>query len=103
MKKTATELCSLEQQDYILAHRKHHRFIRRMRIAVLLLFLILWEACANKQIIDSFFFSSPSRVASCFLDMVRDKSLFAHIGITLLETVVSFLLVTALSLLAATC
>ncbi len=93
---------SCAQQDYIRAHNRHHRFIRYSRLAVLVIFLAVWEICANLQIIDSFFFSSPSRVASCFMSMVRDKSLFTHIGVTLLETVASFLLVTLLSLAAAT-
>ncbi len=102
MKKTTAETCSQAQRDFIRAHKRHHRFVRHMRAAVLLLFLLLWEYCADKNLIDSFFFSSPSRVAACFLGMAQDRSLFPHIGITLLETVVSFLLVTGLSLLAAT-
>jgi len=69
---------------------------------LLIVFLAVWELSANLQIIDSFFFSSPSRVVKCFLSMVKDRSLFAHIGVTLLETVVSFLLVIILSLAVAT-
>ena len=30
-------------------------------------------------IIDSFIFSSPSKIALCFWDMVLDKSIFLHI------------------------
>lgn len=96
------ESISAAQQEYLQEHRHHHRFIRYARLAVLILFLAVWEICANARIIDSFFFSSPSRVISCFISMVRDKSLFTHIGVTLLETVVSFLLVVVLSLAIAT-
>ncbi len=96
------EPMSEAQQEYIKNHHRHHRFIRYARLMVLLVFLIVWEVCANFKLIDSFFFSSPSRVVSCFFSMLRDKSLFVHIGVTLLETVVSFLLVIALSLGAAT-
>ena len=102
MKRTADTPQSPAQRDYILTHKRRHRFIRRMRAALLLAFLLLWEYCADKNLIDSFFFSSPSRVAACFLEMMRDRSLFLHIGVTLLETAASFLLVTVLSLLAAT-
>lgn len=102
MKRTTDTAQSPAQRDYILTHKRHHRFIRRMRAALLLAFLLLWEYCADTDIIDSFFFSSPSRVAACFLEMMRDRSLFLHIGVTLLETAASFLLVTVLSLLAAT-
>lgn len=99
--KTA-ETLSNTQQEFVKDHKRHHQFIRCARLAVLILFLAVWEICADAKIIDSFFFSSPSRVVKCFISMVRDKSLFTHIGVTLFETVVSFLLVVLLSLAAAT-
>ena len=69
---------------------------------MLLLFLTVWELFADFHIIDSFFFSSPSRVVACFVRMVSERSLFTHIGITLTETVISFFLVALVSLSAAT-
>ncbi len=97
-----TENYSPAQLEFMRRHKRHHRFIRYARLTLLILFLALWEFCADRHIIDSFFFSSPSRVADCFVSMVKDRSLFLHIGVTLLETVASFLLVVFLSLLAAT-
>src|SRR5699024_4321705 len=64
-------------------------------------FFCLWEFCAATAVIDSFIFSSPSRIAVCFLDMARDGSIFLHIWVTLYETIVSFLLVIAISVLMA--
>lgn len=90
------------QQLYIRKHRRHHRFVTIMRFLVLFLFLILWETAARFSLIDTFFFSSPSMVAACFVRMVKDGSFFSNTGITLLETLASFLLVTVISLLAAT-
>lgn len=99
---TTPESQSVAQQAYVKNHRRHHRFVRCARLAILIIFLAVWELCADFGIIDSFFFSSPSRVAACFLSMVKDKSLFTHIGVTLFETVVSFLLVVCISLAVAT-
>ena len=93
---------SAAQQEYMLAHLRHHRFARWARLLLLVFFLALWEFCADKGLIDSFFFSSPSRVAACFVSMLQNKSLFLHIGVTLTETVVSFLLIVLISLAAAT-
>ena len=90
------------QQTYMVRHYRHHRFVRIARIAILILFLAVWEVAADTGLIDSFFFSSPVRVVTCFISMVREKSLFLHIGVTLLETVASFLLVVFISLAAAT-
>ena len=92
---------SKEQQKYLLCLKKHKRSVRVSRILILLSFLFLWEFTANVGIIDSFIFSSPSKIALCFWGMVLDKSIFLHIGITLYETIISFFLVIAISVLVA--
>ncbi len=92
---------SKEQQKYLLCLKKHKRIVRVSRILILLSFLFLWEFTANIGIIDSFIFSSPSKIALCFWGMVLDRSIFLHIGITLYETIISFFLVTAISVLVA--
>lgn len=89
------------QKLFLSRVRQHRMIVLTARILILVLFVILWEVCANAGIIDSFIFSSPSRIALCFLEMVNDRSIFLHIGITLYETIVSFLLVTVLSIIAA--
>lgn len=90
------------QEAYIKAHRQYHHRIFFCRIFIFLLFLILWEICANYGIIDTFFFSSPSRIVRCFIELVSEKALFMHIGITLLETFFSFSLVLVIGLAVAT-
>lgn len=89
------------QEDYLRQHRKHRRIVCISRILILLSFLFIWEFTANVGIIDSFIFSSPSRIALCFRDMASDGSIFLHIGITLYETLISFFLVILVSILAA--
>ena len=56
----------------------------------------LWEISSDLGWIDSFIFSSPSLIAKTFLSMCRDQSLFAHIAVTLAETLVSFFFVVIL-------
>lgn len=93
---------STVQQLYIKKHRRHHHFVTAMRFLILFLFLFIWEAAARFALIDTFFFSSPSMVITYFIKMVRDGSFFSNTGITLLETLLSFLLVTVISLFTAT-
>nr|WP_294463619.1 ABC transporter permease [uncultured Sellimonas sp.] len=100
MKINPTDL-SPSQYAYLTVRKKERRLILFLRIAVLILFLILWEWTAREGIIDSFIFSSPSKILDCFLSMAEDKSIFPHLSVTLYETVVSFLLVTVISILAA--
>ncbi len=92
---------SAGQEDYLRQHRKHRRIVCISRILILLSFLFIWEFTANVGIIDSFIFSSPSKIALCFWDMTADGSIFIHIGVTLYETLISFLLVIIVSILAA--
>ena len=90
------------QELYIKNHHRHHHIITALRVLILVLFLTIWETAGRMGMIDTFFFSSPSMVASFFLKMVLDGSFFTHTGITLLETLLSFLLITVISILAAT-
>lgn len=90
------------QEQFVKNHRLHHHRVAFLRAAILAVFLALWEASAALGWIDSFFFSSPSRVALCFLNLLTRKALPVHIGITLYETIVSFLLVLLFSLVTAT-
>lgn len=89
------------QQEYIEKERIHKRRVTVLRIMLLVLLLTVWELCARLGIIDDFIFSSPSRVFFCFWGMVLDRSIFIHLGVTLLETVVSFGLVVILGILMA--
>ncbi len=93
---------SSKQEQFIQNHLFQHRQISFLRILLLALFLALWEISANIGIIDSFFFSSPSRVVRGFGKLWTEHSLLSHIGITLFETVVSFILVFIISLAVAT-
>ena len=94
------ENASAERQlKYIAANRRHHRIVSFARVFILIAFLILWEVCADLKIIDSFFFSSPSRVVVSFITLLEKNALLTHIGITLYETILSFLLVFFLHIL----
>lgn len=101
IKKQRNESHSPAQMHFLKLRRLRRASIIAVRFLILVLFLGLWEYAADEGIIDSFIFSSPSRIALCFLGMVQDGSIFLHIGITLYETIVSFLLVTVFSILCA--
>lgn len=87
---------SRHQKQYLLQYKKEKRLIFTARILLFVLFMGLWEMSARCGWIDSFIFSSPSLIAKTFLSMCRDQSLFAHIAVTLAETLVSFFFVVIL-------
>lgn len=91
---------SLAQQNFLSAQKKHKRSVTISRLCVFLLFLGLWEVTSQTGLIDSFIFSSPSKIFRCAYGMALDHSLFINIGITLFETLVSFFLVIFFALMA---
>ena len=78
------------QKQYLLRVRRKKYMIHVSRILLFLGFLFLWEVSARRRWIDSFIFSNPSEIWQTFFTMIQDQSLFTHIGITLTETLVSF-------------
>lgn len=81
------------QRDYLKKQRRQKLSIRLCRISILLFFLFFWELAADTGKIDSFIFSSPSRIWHTFWKMCADGSFFIHLGTTLSEVFVSFLLI----------
>ncbi|MCI8889493.1 MAG: ABC transporter permease [Hungatella sp.] len=92
---------SLFQQEFLEKERYHKTKVCICRVMLLVLLLALWELCASLQIIDAFIFSSPTRIWSCFVKMAGDGTIFLHIGVTLWETLISFLLVVTVGVTAA--
>lgn len=93
---------SSNQLVFIKKQQTHRRVVFVSRFFIFFLFLLTWELTSRFGIIDSFIFSSPSQVILCFWNMVIDCSIFLHVGVTLFETMISFVLVTLFSILIAT-
>ena len=92
---------SSAQLHYVRSKRKEHFIIVLTQFLILALFLFLWETASAQNYIDSFFFSSPSLVVKNTMKMLTDGSLWVHTRITLLEVLVSFILVTFFSVFLA--
>ena len=86
---------------YLQSVKRSAAFVRIMQYALLAFFLLLWEIAARTGWIDPFITSSPSRVAATIARLLRGGELFLHIGTTLFETVMGFLIGTGLGTLIA--
>lgn len=104
MKKNKIQIAAelSRQEAYVKSHRQYKRRVSSVRIIIFIIFLGLWQFASSTKLIDSFFFSSPIKVVRCFWELLTEKSLFLHIGITLFETLASFLLVFLIGMAAAT-
>lgn len=89
------------QKVYLDGIRREKIRVNCARVLILVIFIAVWEVCAQSGIINDFIFSSPSRIVKCFVSMCADGSLFRHVWVTLYETFISFFLVIGIGLTAA--
>ena len=92
---------SAAQQAYLNGYFRKLRIVRIYQFTILIVFIALWEITTRVGILNDFIFSSPSRVVKTFVNMLVEGNLLYHIGVTLGETFISFLLVIVLGLLVA--
>ena len=91
---------SAAQQKYLHIQKRHRRVVCVSRILILFGFLFVWEFTANTGIIDSFIFSSPSKIVRCLRELCGQMDSFSGISEShSSETIVSFLLVILFSIL----
>lgn len=92
---------SAMHQKFLRDYKKSKFKIRIAQWSIFFSFLFIWEFSSRVGWLNSFIFSSPSRVLRTIINMGKDGSLFYHTGITLLETFISFALVIIIGLSVA--
>lgn len=92
---------SPEHKQYIKKLKIRKIVILTAQIGLLIAIFGVWELSAYLGWADPFITSSPSRMAKSFISLYRSGELFRHTFATLGETVISFLLSTALGVIIA--
>ncbi|MDD4295731.1 MAG: ABC transporter permease [Ruminiclostridium sp.] len=87
--------------QYLKKIKRRKCIILLLRILVLVILISVWEIATQAQWMDSFIFSSPSRIVDTFFRLYSDGSIWTHVWTTLWETVVGFLLGTIFGILIA--
>jgi NitT/TauT family transport system permease protein len=90
-----------EHIQYIKKLKNRKRLIFITQILVFILLIGIWEMAARFQWIDTFLTSYPSDIWRLFIRLVKDGSLFEHVGISVMENVFGFTLGTLLGILIA--
>ncbi len=90
MKKVETY--SKEHLLYLRGVRNKNILINVARLALLVLFLGVWELAARLEWVNPFITSSPSRVVKTIGELYSGGTLFYHVGTTLWETLAGFAL-----------
>lgn len=87
---------SQEHKKYLDKLKKQKISIQITQLTILIMFFTIWEVAARLKWIDAFIFSQPTRIINAMYAMSLDGSLFYHIGITLGETIIGFIVSTIL-------
>lgn len=92
---------SLEHITYLNKIKKNKFWIHFWQLIIIVFFLIIWEFLSYKEFINTFLYSSPSKIAYTIYNLFISNSLLEHIGITVYETFLSFIIASILGFLFA--
>lgn len=92
---------SEEHSKYLKKLKNEKITIKIWQIALLVFLLVFWEFSTQIGLVDAFFVSSPSRIIKTLIDMFSSTEILMHIGITLYETVIGFIIATVLGTIFA--
>ncbi len=93
---------SEEHKNYLKKLKKEKIIIFIFRLFIIVAFLIGWELLSKYHMINTFLSSSPSHVLKTASKLFYDGSLIKHIGITMYEVLLSFIIATVIGLVSAT-
>lgn len=81
---------SENQKKYIKKLKKKKIIIIFIQIFIVVAFILAWEYLANKNIINTFVFSKPSKILNTLINLAIENNLFNHILTTLIEILIAF-------------
>lgn len=92
---------STEHNQYIKKIKNQNKKVIIARIAILIIFITLWEVAANYKWIDSFITSQPTKIFTTLTNLIIEGSLFVHLFTTVIETIIGFTTSTIIGTLIA--
>ena len=76
--------------NYIKKEKRNNILVKVIQISIGIIFLISWELLSRFNIINSFIFSSPTKIVMTIIDLYKNNDLFNNIWVTLYELFISF-------------
>ena len=93
---------SKEHIDYLKKIKRNKRLVLLTQIIIIIVFFSIWELLANFKIINTFLYSSPSKIINTVINLFINDSLLTHIGITIYEVIISFIISSILAFIIGT-
>ena len=92
---------SKEHITFLNNLKREKIIINIARIFIIISFLIIWQLLASNNVINTFLFSSPSRIIKTIYGLFINNKLLGHIRITLTEILISFILSAGIGIIIA--
>ncbi|MVQ38956.1 ABC transporter permease subunit [Paenibacillus sp. MAH-34] len=89
---TEDSLTKKVHERFAQAKKRETKQVRLVQLIILLVFFALWEVAARLKWIDVLLFSYPTKVFKLLWDKLLDGSLLPHVGVTVVETIIGFVL-----------
>lgn len=81
-----------EHKLYLRKRKRNKLIITISQFSLLIIFIVIWELLSRYNLINSFIFSSPSKVITTLINLYQDNNLFVHIYTTSIEVILSLVL-----------
>lgn len=101
MKNNNNENLSNERISYLKSKKRTKIIVTILQISILVVLISLWELLTKLNILDAFIMSSPSRIMNTVGNLFKENQLMFHIGVTLYETILGFLIATSIGVIIA--
>lgn len=76
--------------NFLKKEKRNRILIKSIQIFIGVIFLVVWELLSRFNVINSFIFSSPIKIAMTLVDLYKSGILFNNILVTLYELFISF-------------
>ena len=73
---------SPKQQAYLKNIKRNNLLILIIQILIIISFLSTWELLSKYNIINSFIFSSPSKIIKTLISLISNHNFFKHLFTT---------------------
>ena len=93
---------SKEHELYLKKIKKEKVLIHLTQTVIVILLFTIWELLAKLNLINTFLYSSPSKILNTTISLFKENNLFNHIGITIYEVFISFIISSILGLIIGT-
>ena len=94
-------IMSREHSLYLKKIKMRKLLVHLIQISILIFIILIWEYLSKNNIINSFIYSSPSKIFKTIVLLYKQNNLFNNIWVTLYETIISFVLATFLGTIIA--